>query len=119
MSFHVPDQYRIRMPRYPAGEAHNGCFVLYTGNKELLRIIASNGGGWEHVSVSLENRCPTWSEMCLVKGLFWDPEDCVVQFHPPAFQYVNCHPHCLHPWRKEGSEFETPPALFVGPRSAL
>ena len=65
-----------------------------------LRCIADNGGGWEHVSVSLNRpRVPNWDEMCFVKEVFWEPEDCVVQYHPPASQYVNCHPHVLHLWR--------------------
>ena len=35
-----------------------------------IAFIASWAGGWEHVSVSLRNRCPTWDEMCLVKDIF-------------------------------------------------
>lgn len=48
-----------------------------------VAIIASWGGGWEHVSVSLSNRCPTWEEMCMVKDIFWGEDECVIQFHPP------------------------------------
>lgn len=42
----------------------------YKAPREMA-IIASWAGGWEHVSVSLRNRCPTWDEMCLVKDIFW------------------------------------------------
>jgi hypothetical protein len=56
--------------------------------------------------------------MCEVKNIFWDPEDCVVQFHPPESQYVNYHPFTLHLWRKVGSGFETPPGYMIGPRDA-
>jgi hypothetical protein len=77
-------------------------------------IIASWGGGWEHVSVSMRNRCPTWDEMCMIKDIFWDEEECVVQFHPPKSQYVNRYPHCLHLWKKIGEVYETPPKIFVG-----
>ena len=38
---------------------------------------------WEHVSVSLPDRCPTWEEMCFIKDLFWNSDECVVQYHPP------------------------------------
>lgn len=55
---------------------------------QTVGIVASWGGGWEHVSVSLPRRCPTWDEMCLIKDIFWDEEECVVQFHPPRSQYV-------------------------------
>lgn len=68
-------------------------------NPRML-IIASIDGEWEHVSVSCDSRTPTWKEMCLVKELFWDNNDTVVQIHPPGEQYVNAHEHCLHLWRK-------------------
>ena len=52
------------------------------------------------ISVSLVDRCPTWQEMCGVKRRFFEPEDCVVQYHPPESTYVNDHPYCLHLWRR-------------------
>lgn len=76
-------------------------------------IIASWGGGWEHVSVSLKNRCPTWEEMCVVKDIFWEESECVVEFHPPKSEYVSIHPYCLHLWKKIGAEYELPPKEFV------
>lgn len=76
-------------------------------------IIASWGGGWEHVSVSLKNRCPTWEEMCVVKDIFWEESECVVEFHPPKSEYVDIHPYCLHLWKKIGAEYELPPKEFV------
>lgn len=76
-------------------------------------IIASWGGGWEHVSVSLKKRCPTWEEMCMIKDIFWGDDECVVQFHPTKSEYVNAHPYCLHLWKKIGVDFETPPKHFI------
>jgi hypothetical protein len=78
-----------------------------------LKIIAVDGAetGWDHVSVSLMDhpkRCPSWEEMCFVKRLFWPPQACVVQFHPPEVEYVNQHPGCLHLWRCVSREFPTP-----------
>jgi hypothetical protein len=85
-----------------------------------LRVISSgeadsipDSGGWEHVSVSLPDRCPTWEEMCRVKDLFWRDDETVIQIHPPKAQYVNQHPHCLHLWRKADSEQQLPPIQFV------
>ena len=88
--------------------------VLYKNNR--LRVIASNDLGWEHVSVSLQDRCPTWEDMSYVKKLFWSDDDLVVQMHVPKSDYVNCHPHCLHLWRKEGTNdfCERPPSIMVG-----
>lgn len=47
------------------------------------------------------------------KDIFWDEEECVVQFHPPRSQYVDTHPYCLHLWKKIGETYETPPKEFV------
>lgn len=83
-----------------------------------LRIISSGGArplteGWEHVSVSLADRAPTWREMCIVKDMFWGPEETVVQFHPKDSEYVNKHPYCLHLWKKVGSDYELPPKKLI------
>ncbi|RQP58000.1 hypothetical protein DF159_20875 [Burkholderia ubonensis] len=96
-----------------AGMGNNGVFIFQLLRNEL-RAIASDGAGWEHVSVSLIDRCPTWDEMCVVKAIFWDAEDCVVQYHPPQSDYVNCHPYCLHLWRPVGASVPRPPKFLVG-----
>ena len=77
--------------------------------------IASNGGGWEHVSVSPKNqkRCPTWEEMCEIKAMFFLPDECVVQYHPPESEYVNNYGTCLHLWRPVGGKLPRPPKGFV------
>lgn len=80
----------------------------------LLRVLASNGDGWDHVSVSLGTRCPTWEEMDYVKRLFFKPDETVMQLHVPAGDNVNNHPYCLHLWRPHKGEIPRPPAEFVG-----
>lgn len=82
-----------------------GVFIIPIHSKtsktgiERLTIIAGVDSDWEHVSVSLPNRTPTWEEMCKVKDLFWEEHECVIQYHPPKEDYVNLHKHCLHLWR--------------------
>ena len=83
----------------------------------VLRCIVSDGGGWEHVSVSLPNRCPTWEEMCVVKAHFWTDDETVIQYHPARAEYVNNHPFCLHLWRPTGAAIPTPPSYLVGLKS--
>ena len=90
---------------------------------QVLRIISSDAidpmaDGWEHVSISLPNRCPNWPEMCFVKDLFWDPEETVVQLHPPKSQWISNHPYCLHLWRDTTNGHALPPSIFVGVQSA-
>lgn len=82
---------------------------------DTLRIIASVGFGWEHVSISLPDRCPVWEEMVYVKDLFWSDSETVVQFHPPRNFYINYHPHCLHLWKPTGRNIDTPPTHLIAP----
>lgn len=113
----VPEKYRFTDMRSFLGSdsssGNNGYFSIPFESYTLM-VVASDDMGWEHVSVSLKNRTPNWREMCFIKDLFWEPEDCVIQFHPPRSEYVNVHEFCLHLWRKIGSEFETPPKILVG-----
>ena len=81
------------------------------------------GPPFDHVSVTVgpvgrkERRCPTWEEMCWVKGLFFLPDETVIQYHPPESVYVNYHPFCLHLWRPVGVEVPLPPTATIGPRA--
>lgn len=116
MTFRIPNKYRIRAGVLGSDDSVgcNGAFLVPLRHGQKVYVIASDGDGWEHVSVSRQDRCPTWDEMCQVKDLFWEPEDCVVQFHPKRSEYVNMHPNCLHMWRPVGQEWETPPTSMVG-----
>lgn len=113
MPMKVPEQYRVTQGPLGSDRSYgnNGAFQLPEG----LVVIASDQGGWEHVSVSNPKRLPAWTEMCYVKRLFWDEEDAVMQVHPPASTYVNVHPNCLHLWKPVGQEIPLPPSFMVGP----
>lgn len=123
MTFRAPNHYRIRSGMFGSDESYgcNGAFFIPNplrrkANDPPLKVIASDGEGWEHVSVSLPDRCPTWAEMCFIKDTFWTREDCVIQFHPPESDYVNNHPFCLHLWRPTVAALPRPPSLLVGIR---
>ena len=45
----------------------------------VLKVQISDGAGWDHVSVSLPDRCPAWEEMCFVKELFFLPDEVAIQ----------------------------------------
>jgi hypothetical protein len=97
-------------------DGFNGMFLLKLNGMGVC-CVASDGEGWQHVSVSLQSQnVPSWSIMCQVKDLFWEPEDWVVQFHPAESEYVNFHPGCLHLWRCLTQPFPTPDRLLVGVR---
>ena len=115
---HTLDKYRVDERRIfgAVGDEGNGAFKVYINGRSFF-VIASNNGGWEHVSVSPCNTkrklCPTWEEMCAIKDLFFDPEEAVVQYHPPQSEYVNNHPYCLHLWRPIGTDIPRPPKVLV------
>jgi hypothetical protein len=100
-----------------AGDPYGWFEIPIKPGGPLLRMQVSPGYDkfeFEHVSVSLAHRCPTWEEMCLVKDLFWDAEDVVVQFHPAKSEYVNLAKHCLHLWRWTKGEFPQPARIEIG-----
>jgi len=80
------------------GDWNGGHFV-----RGPVQIRTSNGGGWEHISVSLKTRCPTWEEMCKVKGWCFSDDEVVMQLHPAKSDYRNQHPFCLHLWRPQAT----------------
>ncbi len=117
--YKLPEQYRKK--NVPQGD-EEGVFEIIRGNLKFF-IIASSGMGWEHVSITVSNtktkdqRCATWNEMCQIKDLFWDKEDCVVQYHPAEKDYINNHPYCLHLWRPTEQILPTPSYHLVGVKS--
>ena len=80
-----------------------------------MAVISSGPDSeWEHVSVSLPARCPTWDEMQRVKELFWSDDETVLQFHPERSEYRNIHPFCLHMWRHKQANHPLPPRELIG-----
>jgi hypothetical protein len=128
VSFHVPERARVSdAPKYGSDytDGNNGVFDLDSPEPGWrLAILASDGGGWEHVSAHAyrnagrpsQQRCPTWKEMSFLKRVFWDPDDVAMQLHPRESEYVNEHPFTLHLWRPTTAEIPTPPPIFVGTR---
>lgn len=53
--------------------------------------------------------------MCIIKDLFFEENEVVVQFHPRKEDYVNFAKNCLHLWLNTNIEFPTPPSFLVGP----
>lgn len=92
---------------------HDGGKWMLRHRKPVLAVIASWGGGWDHVSISTPVRCPTWDEMVMLKDLFFHPTELVIQYHPPKSHYVDVHPYCLHLWRPQEEMIPVPPLEYV------
>ena len=90
------------------GEIHLG---MWKGT-----VIWSFGGGWEHVSVCPYKKriVPSWDDMCAIKDIFWNDDECVLQYHPPKSEYVSNVENCLHLWRPISVSMPVPPSIMVG-----
>lgn len=79
-----------------------------------LNFIFSYQMGWEHLSVSMPSRIPSWDQMCRMKDIFWNKDEACVQYHPKEEDYVNMHKHCLHIWKPTNEILPIPPHILVG-----
>jgi len=121
-------------------DEHNAHYI-----RNGMQVRISNGGGWDHVSVSFKTWCPTWEEMCQVKRWCFRDDEAVMQLHPPKSDYRDAHPFCLHLWRPQttaeiaeikaqwlaggdewpdeyptvGCEIPLPPGSMVAPESSI
>ena len=82
-------------------------------DNKMYTYVFSYGGGWEHLSVSLPRKTPSWDVMCRMKDIFWNEDEVCIEYHPRKTDYVNMHEHCLHIWRPIDKEIPTPPKNFV------
>ena len=123
MSFRVPESMRAHHQDRPSHPGDPFGFFLAPFNGVVLWCVACSGSAgsdwWDHVSVSVRtrngretHRTPTWEEMVVVRRLFWEPEDCVLQFHPPESAYVNRHEYVLHLWRPNDA-VKLPPTILI------
>lgn len=99
------------------GDEYNGAFMIDKyKDGEFYLVVASNGEGWDHISVSLHRknganikRCPSFQEMQMVKEKIFGEEEVVFQLHPREEDYINTHPYCLHLWKPNNCSMIVPP----------
>ncbi|KRN77475.1 DUF7694 domain-containing protein [Weissella minor] len=85
-------------------------------------VILSNGGNWEHVSISNKNRkrMPDWQTMQKLKQLIFKPDETAMQLHPadddyisPATDGIKNGVEVLHLWRPTKTTIPLQPKEFV------
>jgi len=113
----IADSKHIYHNDYPK-VSNDGIKGFLTVDNIDMSFIASWGGGWDHVSVSplKPNKVPTWNQMCIIKDIFFNDTEAVIQIHPPKDQYVNNRKNCLHLWRANDKDMILPPSFMVGLR---
>lgn len=113
------DDFRVRtddvLARYGwFGDGTCGVFMFpHPATGVNLQVVASSANGWDHVSVSLRNRCPNWAEMSFIKHKFFQDDEAAMQLHVSASDHINIHPNCLHLWRPHEVAIPLPPTEFV------
>lgn len=118
-AFRVTDRNMLEYSGGWAGDETCGAFIVKSPiDGHMLRVIASSGEGWDHVSVSRTTRCPNWPEMCAVKELFFVDNETAMQLHPPRADWINNHQYCLHLWRPHDGAIPRPPSILVGVKEA-
>jgi hypothetical protein len=80
---------------------------------QTMVVVASHGLGWDHVSVSFHDRCPTWEEMEWVKRKFFRDDETAMQLHVAVSDHISIHPHTLHLWRSQTEPIPLPPSIMV------
>ena len=119
MKNRLDPRWRLARVRHPlAGNAlddHNAAYRINGPLGRDLTVFVSDGLGWDHVSVSTpaETAAPTWAEMCWVKDQFFEPDECVIQYHPPHEKYINIQSNCLHLWKPQSEAVPMPPLAMV------
>jgi hypothetical protein len=118
-NLHELDEYRQHTKEVlehfgSSGDENCGVFVLpYPRTGASLKCVASSGHGWDHVSVSLLNRCPNWFEMDFIKRTFFHPSEVVMQLHVGEADHISIHPYVLHLWRPHLGLIPLPPKVMV------
>jgi hypothetical protein len=119
------DQYRERSARVvwmfgSYGDSTCGAFNVFVPRSNVtVLVMASCGLGWDHVSVSLPNRCPNWHEMEFIKRMFFRDDETVMQLHVPPTDHISFADNCLHLWRPQRVSIPRPPDELVGAPAAM
>lgn len=93
----LPASWRDVTPKgfAPFGKA----FASTAGLRVILSAEQRPGDDkWLHVSVSRDNRLPSWEDLKDVKDLFIGQDKTAIQILPKTSEFVNYHKYVLHLW---------------------
>lgn len=104
---------------YSSGD--DGLEIAFVVDNRMFCCIASWGLGWDHVSVHMETlkgpqtcrQIPLWDDMCLVREIFFNPNEWAMQLHPPESKNISVYNEALHLWRPQRKPIPKPPRNFV------
>lgn len=62
----------------------------------------ADGLHWALHVIECQDKFVSWETMCLIKDMFFYPDEDAIQYHPKASSYFHgfdTTKHCLHLWR--------------------
>lgn len=64
--------------------AEDGVMFNFKYKSREYEVIASNGGGWDHVSIYPlhQKHMPSWDVMCTLKNICFNDDEVVMELHP-------------------------------------
>lgn len=80
-------------PNPTSYESDTGLFIVVTFDDTI------HHGKLKHVSISHEQRYPTWEEIKLIRNELFAPYRDVMMVLPREGNYVNVHKNCFHLWQ--------------------
>lgn len=103
MKFPEPPSHWKEMPKDSVHPMLRGTFRAWDHSLIDMRVLRSlstvrNGENWIHVSVSRQDRLPTWQELAKVRDEFIGDDVEAYHVAPTRKDYVNVHAYCLHLW---------------------
>lgn len=101
-----------RVTRIHDGE-DGGAFLVKRPVGRPLKVIASWGMGWDHVSVQHHEKTPTYQDMKMVKRIFFRSDEWAIEYHPPEEEYISVKDTVLHIWRPQDQTIPVPPSIMV------
>ena len=78
-------------------EFKTGLFIDGQCRIIITKDPTETGLKW-HLSISCENRLPTYNELKNARYKYLHDNLQIAQIFPPKAEFVNMHPFCLHLW---------------------
>lgn len=91
---------QARFPEAARNTRQSEAYIDLSGLRVILSIEKlPDGREYQHVSVSREDRYPSWEELLEIKSEFMGDDVEAYQVFPRVGEYINVHPNCFHLWR--------------------
>jgi len=113
MRSHFASAETFRVNKFSCEGDGYGLFFIPSGSESPLRVLLSDGCGWDHVSIMHPDRPPTNQEVAAVRVMFWEREEIVVEYHDPLVFIPETPVTIRHLWCPQGCQLLRPPAMVA------